>query len=231
MALWLSAPDGSNAIRLVSAPGAGSPKWAPDGKSIVFDSLASGRRQLYVVSTNGGAPVSITSGDSENESGSWSNDGQWIYFASNRAGQWQIWKTPLQNGSAPVQVTANGGGYAQESPDGKYLYYQQRLDELDPLPQIWRIPASGGKEEPVIDCSTWFWEVRKDGIYFIDNQPAPVIKRFRFGSRHVQTMATLKAAAWGGPGLSLSTDEQTAYYTQIDSSGSDVMLIKNFYLP
>jgi hypothetical protein len=44
-------------------------------------------------------------------------------------------------------------------------------------------------------------------------------------------MATLKAAAWGGPGLSLSTDEQTAYYTQIDSSGSDVMLIKNFYLP
>src|SRR2546422_4241172 len=34
----------------------------------------------------------------------WSRDGKWIYFSSNRTGSWQIWKVPSVGGSA-IQVT------------------------------------------------------------------------------------------------------------------------------
>ena len=49
-------------------------------------------------------------------------DGRWVYFSSNRAGLWQIWKIPSGGGKA-IQVTDNGGFVAFESADGKDLVY------------------------------------------------------------------------------------------------------------
>ena len=228
MALWMSATDGSNPVRLISADGAGSPKWSPDGNFIVFDSLISGRRQIYVVSVNGGAPIRITNSDAENAVGSWSNDGKWIYFTSNRRGESQIWKSHFQDPSSPLQVTVNGGSFAQESPDGEYLYYQK---PPDPKPQIWRMPAAGGKEEPVVECDTWFWAVRRDAIYFVTSQPVPAIKRFQLRGRRVEVVAKLKVQPWGRPGLAVSPNGRVAYYAQMDSFGGDVMSIRNFRVP
>ena len=54
---------------------------------------------------------------------SWSRDGRWIYFASERSGGWEIWKMPSAGGPA-VQVTNQGGYAAFESLDGKFLSYE-----------------------------------------------------------------------------------------------------------
>ena len=54
---------------------------------------------------------------------SWSRDGKWIYFASNRSGAWQVWRAPSEGGGPEEQVTRLGGFAAFESEDGQYLYY------------------------------------------------------------------------------------------------------------
>ncbi len=61
--------------------------------------------------------------DTNNGAANWSRDGKWIYFYSGHdGGAYQIWKMPFAGGS-PVRVTTNGGVYAIESEDGRFLYY------------------------------------------------------------------------------------------------------------
>jgi hypothetical protein len=56
----------------------------------------------------GGLARPLTRDASDNVNASWSRDGKWIYFTSNRSGQWQIWKMP-SDGGEPVQLTKQGG--------------------------------------------------------------------------------------------------------------------------
>ena len=65
----------------------------------------------------------VTSAPSEDVVPSWSQDGKWIYFASNRSGAWQVWRTRSEGGGPDEQVTKLGGFAALETPDGAYLYY------------------------------------------------------------------------------------------------------------
>jgi hypothetical protein len=195
---------------------------------------------VYVISATGGSPTRVTTGDSENGGPTWSSDGKYIYYGSNRTGRWEVWKSSL-HGNAAVQLTQHGGGYAQESPDGKFVYFQKLagIDSFDLLPEIWRIPSAGGTEELVITLAKrtegslyWFWRITKTGIYFVDNnaKPLPTIKFFDLAARQVKVVAQLEDQAWGGPGLSISPDGATAMYSQVENSGRDIMVFENFRL-
>jgi hypothetical protein len=99
---------------------------------------------------------------------SYSRDGQWIYFASERSGDWQVWKVPPAGGSA-MQVTHEGGFAALEGLDG-YLYYAK---SRYPSPEVWRTPLAGGDEELVSEHlrpRTWSsWTVTRTGILFVED--------------------------------------------------------------
>jgi hypothetical protein len=56
-----------------------------------------------VIDAEGAAPRRISFGGSSNVRPSWSHDGAWVYFGSNRSGGWEIWKSSLE-GPAPIQV-------------------------------------------------------------------------------------------------------------------------------
>ena len=114
----------------------GTPRWSPDGRRLVFDSLAAGNWDLYVVGADGGTPRRLTHGALGGRiTGTWSRDGRWIYFHSDRTGRSEIWKIPPDGGTA-VQVTRGGGFYAMESEDGRDLYYSKSS-----VSGIWRVPA------------------------------------------------------------------------------------------
>jgi Tol biopolymer transport system component len=113
-----------------------------DGKSIAYDLRNDARGDIYLAPARGGAPRQLTNHPADDLVPSWSRDGQWIYFGSVRSGKLQTWKVSPEGGE-PVQVTQQGGGYAKESFDRRYIYYA-RIDTAPPT--LWRVPAAGGEE-------------------------------------------------------------------------------------
>jgi Tol biopolymer transport system component len=79
-----------------------------------------GNVDIYVMSAEGGKLRFFMLEFFYDVISSWSREGRWIYFCSNRSGVCQIWKVPVSGGQA-VHVTTQGGLEAFESPDGKLL--------------------------------------------------------------------------------------------------------------
>jgi Tol biopolymer transport system component len=76
--------DGQHVVQLASFDlgSAGSPRWSPDGSSIVFDGRVEGNADVYVISSDGGKPRRLTTEPSEDIVPNFSRDGQSIYFCS-----------------------------------------------------------------------------------------------------------------------------------------------------
>jgi Tol biopolymer transport system component len=123
--IWVCDRDGSNCNQLTTLRGqAGSARWSPDGRYIAFEAVVNAFYEVYVVEAAGGIPrVVSTFPAGNNGAPNWSRDGQYIYFYSaHENGPYQLWKVALKGGS-PVRVTTDGGVYAMESADQRFVYY------------------------------------------------------------------------------------------------------------
>jgi Tol biopolymer transport system component/DNA-binding winged helix-turn-helix (wHTH) protein len=233
LANWICNADGSNPTRLSELQQGGTPRWSPDGRQIAFDSRAKGRSHIYVVPAEDGLPWQLTEDDFDGQVPSWSADGNWIYFSSSRSGSWEIWKVSLRSKEA-VQVTRHGGFRAEESPDGKFVYYDKPTTPISSWtgadPGIWVMPASGGPEKLLFLADHYiYWHVRPEGIYYIQPaKPHHRVQLYRFASAKVTTIAHLdKQNLIGPPGLCISPDGRTLLYSQVDTNTNDLMLVKN----
>ncbi len=237
--IWLCDSEGRNARPLTSFPEAsvtGSPRWSPDGRQIAFDSWENGRSNVFVVSPEGGSPRCLTEKTADAFLPSWSRDGRWIYFCSNRSGdRQQIWRMPAEGGQA-VRVTKNGGFEALVSPDGKTLYYS-KLDRIDPTSgsaHLWRVPVEGGEETLVFDRAIYprYWALTERGIYFVpsDWSPSPSIEFLSFATGKVTQIVALEKppVRWVLPGLSISPDGRWILCALVEQDTSDIMLVENF---
>ena len=85
-AIWIAKSDGSSSRQLthLNAKVSGYPRWSPDGKHIVFHSRPNGYANLYVVDVDTNALRQLTAGATNDTAPSWSHDGKWIYFTSER---------------------------------------------------------------------------------------------------------------------------------------------------
>jgi len=80
----------------------GAPQLSVDGKHVAYEVDG----QIYVVATSGGEPRAVTSAGSSASDPSWSHDGKWLYFLSDRADKKsQLWKLPLTSFGEATQVT------------------------------------------------------------------------------------------------------------------------------
>jgi Tol biopolymer transport system component/DNA-binding winged helix-turn-helix (wHTH) protein len=227
MEIWVSNRDGSRPFQLTAVGGAGTPRWSPDSQSIVFDvNRQEGGSKVVRINLRGGAPQILSPDDSESLVPSWSRDGKWIYFASSRSGNVQVWKVPATGGS-PVQVTRNGGHAALESPDGKFVYYAK---SSAPEPEIWQVPVDGGTETPLplVRPGTWAsWQVVDAGILFVGPSLGhrAVLSLFDFEHRRTTTIAVLdRVPFW----LGATPDGRTIAFDQPGQEQGQTMLVDNF---
>jgi Tol biopolymer transport system component/DNA-binding winged helix-turn-helix (wHTH) protein len=245
--IWVCDSDGENPIRLTSfrGPLAGSPSWSPDGKQIVFDSRPDGNADIYVVSVDGGQSRRLTADPAEDIVPSWSRDGRWIYFTSNRfsegrfaegksaeggSGRLQIWKMPADGGEA-VQMTRQGGFEPMESPDGRWLYFTQDRGSSS----IWRMPTAAGSEAPLFDFRqknySRVWTVTGEGVYFAvaSSNTRSTIKFFSFSTGMEKTVAEVdRILPSSVSGLTISPDGRWLLFPLFARRGSDLMMIENF---
>jgi Tol biopolymer transport system component len=229
--IWMCDSDGSNCGSLTSLRGiAGAPHWSPDGRYIAFEYRPHSYTEVYIAEVGGGQPRLVpTFPDADNGGPSWSRDGQWLYFYSDREhGRFQIYKTRV-SGGPPVRVTTNGGIFGVESGDGRFFYFAKWEE-----PGIWRAPLSGASEETrVLDQpgggTNWcVWALVKNGIYFIapGAESKDSIEFFDFASEKKVPIFTLDGRP--SDGLAVSSDEKSILFAQDKLHESQVVLVKNF---
>jgi Tol biopolymer transport system component/DNA-binding winged helix-turn-helix (wHTH) protein len=226
--IWTAASDGSNPAQLTFLKGvAGSPRWSIDGRSVVFDYRPKEHSEIYTVDHSGGSPRFVpTVPGADNVVPSWSRDGKWIYFSSNRGNEPnQIWKVP-DAGGTPIQLTRKGGTFPNESADGFVYYSKTFLSD-----EIWKVPPSGGEETLVIKSpglDSWSWTLGPAGIYFIpeSNGGKGVLFFHEFATRKVLSLMSLEKRAVEP---AVSPDGSSVIFFQIDQWEQTIMLVNHFH--
>jgi len=182
---------------------------------------------VYSITAAGGTPRKLIGSNGQDAVASFSQDGQWIYFTSDRTGEFQIWRIPAQGGKA-LQLTRRGGRVARESKDGRSLY-------IATLPRdgrctLWRMSPAGGEETQIL-ASIWpfGWDLTEDGIYY-ENLPGPDGMRAMYFYSFATGKSTpmLDTPLRGGHGLAISPDGKTLLYDESSEIVADTMLLDHF---
>lgn len=124
-------PDGQASLLQVSFASEGAdfdPEVDPSGQFIVYASTQHAQHaDIYRKQVEGTTLVRLTANPAEDVMPAISPDGNWIAFASNRSGNWDIWMIPFEGGPA-TQVTFEGDNelHPSFSPDGSQLTYCRR---------------------------------------------------------------------------------------------------------
>jgi eukaryotic-like serine/threonine-protein kinase len=142
--LWRSKLDGSERLQLTYRPvRAATPHWSPDSKTIAFTAATPGKPwKVFLISSDGGPPESITPNETPETDPTWSPDGDILAFASNdnlRPDSMfvQLFERKTRGLS---RITASEPIFAPRwSPDGRFIAVipldNSRLLLLDPKTQ------------------------------------------------------------------------------------------------
>jgi Tol biopolymer transport system component len=233
--VWVANLDGSDAVQLSNFHArTGMAKWSPDGRWIAFDSRVSGKAALYIVDPVMALPRQVSTSGIPAADPSWSRDGKWIYFSSptsDPTGLPPFYRVPPQGG-VPERVAQARGFAAQQSKDGRLLYFAIGKEPENERGWIYVLNIATGEQHtlngmPIVQCEN-DWVVGSKGIFFVVWTPKPGIDFYDFSSQRVTRTVSLDRlpSDWGG--LSLSPDETWLAYSQIDEVASHLMLVEGF---
>jgi WD40-like Beta Propeller Repeat len=119
--IWAMAIDGTNPRRLTDFPGndgvgrhryggEGPPRVSPAGDRIVWMSIRDGEDwDVYTMALDGSDVRRLTDHLAEDGYPSWSPDGRWLAFDSDRGGSYDLWVMPADGSAPPQRVTDHPG--------------------------------------------------------------------------------------------------------------------------
>jgi TolB protein len=122
--VWVQTLRTGNRIQVSNKPGInGAPSFSPDGRQLALTlGGIDGNLDIHVLDLSTRQTRRLTTHRAIDTEGSWSPDGRYIYFTSDRSGGPQVYRVPASGGT-PERVTFEGGYNARPrlSPDGKRL--------------------------------------------------------------------------------------------------------------
>ena len=123
-----------------------NPIYSPDGAWILFESDATGNRDLWLMPADGGQPQQLTTDRGFDSAPFWSPDGTKVVFESDRTGFKNIWMldiNDLESGPVPVTVGPWNDADPVWSPDGTRIAHESSREKYGGT-DIWVSPVSGG---------------------------------------------------------------------------------------
>jgi serine/threonine protein kinase/Tol biopolymer transport system component len=211
--LWRSKVDGSERMQLTYPPMyAVLPRWAPDGKNILFFEFALSPdkpARMYEVSVDGGSPHALLPDDAQQQlDPNWSPDGSKIVFggeSNNPRSSIRIFDVASRQVSS---LPDSQGLYSPRwSPNGKYISAfsadSTQLLLFDFQTQKWKELAKGSL--------SWLeWSHDGQYVYAFDSQGKDAVVRIRISDQKKEQVADLSnfltAGRYGGA-LALAPDD------------------------
>jgi Tol biopolymer transport system component/DNA-binding winged helix-turn-helix (wHTH) protein len=201
------------------------PAIGPDGR-IAFGALRNGEVNVYIIDRSGSEPRLLTAPGSNDMHPSFSSDGRWVYFSSDRSGRMEVWRTPVGE-TSPEQLTVNGAIQGQVSQDGTWLYFQKT-----PETELWRMPVAGDQGQPqLVDSDItmsdlYHWQPHDQGILLARAAPGNTVTLEYIDSESsaralLQTLSTGRLAF----GFAASEDLSVLVGAVVDRVDSDLMLV------
>jgi Tol biopolymer transport system component/serine/threonine protein kinase len=129
--LWIIDAE-SGAKKLLFKGDAVHPQWSPHGTRIAFWGLSGegGQRDISSIPATGGDATKITTNLAVDWNPTWSPDGKYLYFSSDRGGSMNLWRQSIDEKSGtpigeakPVTSPSIWSGFLSISQDGKNVTY------------------------------------------------------------------------------------------------------------
>ena len=240
--IWTTTASGETPTRLTEfgGPRVATPRWSPDGSLVALSAREKAHSDIFIVGL-GGEVRQMTDDPADDVAPSWSRDGRWLYFASNRDGDWQIYRRSLDNASEPERVTLYGGVAAAEGPGGTLLVV--RRDERNQNQSynggLYRLRL--GEDGKAVDRQAvridtrlspadWSnWAVMGDYVYVLErrfDEDMAVIRIDPFTNER-EWMASTSGVP-EQPGLAVFPGAQRFLLSQSELTDSDVVLVRDF---
>ncbi|WP_134091823.1 S41 family peptidase [Olivibacter sp. XZL3] len=149
------------------------PAISPDGKTIVFGYQGN----LYSVSANGGVAKALTVGNSHSMMPVWSRDGQFIAFANDRNGNFDVYIMPASGGKSTRLTYNSANDFPYDfNPDNSEVIFgssrqapaeSARFPSLRLFQNLYRVNVKGGRAILVSAAGVENAHFNKDGSLLI----------------------------------------------------------------
>ena len=145
-------------------------EWAPDGRSIAFNSDRAENMNIWLRVLDGSADRQLTRGAGGDYQPTWSPDGKTLVFFSSRAGTADIWSVDVETSTLTRRTDSPSLEINPSvSPDGRFIAYQSDQDGRM-APWIMRADGTGQRQLAGITVLGHFLQWSADGTGVIARQ-------------------------------------------------------------
>jgi hypothetical protein len=195
-----------------------TPRWSPDGVHVAYSSWTRGGfRDIRLVDTRDGSFVAVTRDRAVDGGPSFSADGKWLLFHSDRTGVMNVYAYDLEGGALKQVTNVINGAYQPElSPDGKtlaYLGYTARGYDLFAMrsdPASWpdALPYVDTRPSPPPPPVRHAWEVKPyNPLYtLVPRRYSVQITPGNFGQSAIVSVAASDIAGHHGIAASITSE-------------------------
>ena len=204
------------------------PDWFPDGKNVLFTSYFEGRPIIYKMALANGKAKRLLAMPGMNVCGAVSPDGRKLAAILDKDGQPELYVINLRSGKRKRLTHGRAVESSPSwSPDSKKIVYAS--DEAGGRPQIYTIPASGGKAHRLTTssfsryCTSPSWSPDGKKIAFVAQLAGNFdVCLYDVNSRQIYQLTTNPN---NDEGPSWACDSRHIAYSRVYGRKSQIMLL------